>query len=92
MFLIKKMLIFIKKKFEKDLVLFITKEFMPLSFVEAPFFRRLILRQNPQLNFPLWQKFKNNFLPMIIEQTKEIFVSLAFNHVIHALYLLIFRY
>jgi hypothetical protein len=27
--------------FEEDLALFIAKEFVPLSFVEVPFFRRL---------------------------------------------------
>jgi hypothetical protein len=31
-------------QFEEDLVLFIAKELMFLSFVEAPFLRRLILR------------------------------------------------
>jgi hypothetical protein len=42
----------IQKGFEKDLTLFIAKELMSLSFVKAPFFRRLILKQNPSLNFP----------------------------------------
>ncbi len=40
-------------QFEEDLVLFIAKELMFLSFVEAPFLRRLILRQNPCVSFPL---------------------------------------
>jgi len=31
-------------QFEEDLVLFITKELVPLFFVEAPFLRRLILK------------------------------------------------
>jgi hypothetical protein len=31
-------------QFEEDLTLFIAKELMPLSFVEAPFLKRLILR------------------------------------------------
>jgi len=31
-----------QKQFKKDFVLFITKELMPLSFIEAPFFNRLI--------------------------------------------------
>jgi hypothetical protein len=31
-------------QFEEDLVLFIAKELVPLSFVDAPFLRRLILR------------------------------------------------
>jgi hypothetical protein len=33
-----------QKQFEKDVVLFITKELVPLSFIEAPCFRRLIFR------------------------------------------------
>ncbi len=40
------------KQFENGLVLFIVKELVLLSFVEAPIFRRLVLRQNPLLNFP----------------------------------------
>jgi hypothetical protein len=31
-------------QFEEDLVLFISKELVPLSFVEAPFLKRLILK------------------------------------------------
>jgi len=41
-----------QKQFEEDLALFIVKELVPLSFVEAPFFWRLILKQNPHFNFP----------------------------------------
>jgi len=41
-----------QKQFEEDLALFIAKELVPLSFVEAPFFQRLVLRQNFHLNFP----------------------------------------
>jgi hypothetical protein len=33
-----------QKQFEKDLLLFIAKELVPLSFVKSPFFRRLILK------------------------------------------------
>jgi len=58
-------------------VLFIAKELVPLSFVKAPFFRRLILKYNPRLNFPSRQKFRNELLPMITKWTKEIFVFLA---------------
>jgi hypothetical protein len=55
--------------------LLIAKEFVPLSFVEAPFFRRLVLRQNPQLTFPSTQKLRHDLLPHIVERTKERFVS-----------------
>jgi len=41
------------KQFENDIVLFIVKELVPLSFVDAPIFKRLVLRKNPLLNFPL---------------------------------------
>jgi hypothetical protein len=41
------------KQFENDLVLFIAKELVPLSFVEAPTFRRLVPRENALFNFPL---------------------------------------
>jgi hypothetical protein len=43
----------IQQEFEEDLTLFIAKELMLLSFVEAPFFKKLILNQNPCLNFSL---------------------------------------
>ncbi len=63
---------------------------MPLSFslliyysnsvdpLEALFFRRLTLTKNPQLIFLSRQKIKNDLLFMIIEQTKERFVSPTF--------------
>jgi hypothetical protein len=41
-----------QKQFEEDLALFIAKELVPLSFVEVPFFWRLVLKQNFHLNFP----------------------------------------
>ncbi len=68
----------LQKKFEENLenlVLFIAKELVPLSFVEGPFFRRLFLRQNPWLTFPSRQKLKHDILPRIAKRTKERFVS-----------------
>jgi hypothetical protein len=41
-----------QKQFEKDLVLYIAKELIPLFFGEFPFLRRLVLRQNPCTRFP----------------------------------------
>jgi hypothetical protein len=35
---------FHQKQFEEDVVLLITKELVPLSFIEVPCFRRLIFR------------------------------------------------
>ncbi len=56
-----------QKQFEEDLTLFIAKELVPLSFVEAPFFWRLVLKQNPHLNFPSRQVLVivNEILPKI---------------------------
>jgi hypothetical protein len=42
-----------QKQFEEDLALFIAKKLVPLSFVEAPFFRSLVLKQNPRFAFHL---------------------------------------
>jgi hypothetical protein len=42
-----------------------------LSFVEAHFFRRLILKQNTRLNFPSRQKFKHDLLCRIVKRIKE---------------------
>jgi hypothetical protein len=41
-----------QKQFEEDLALFIAKELVPLSFVEAPFLKRLVIVQNSCLVFP----------------------------------------
>jgi hypothetical protein len=62
---------FHQKQFEEDLALLITKVLVPLSFVEATFFRRLIIRQNPRLTFPSRQKLKHDILLGIVERTKE---------------------
>ncbi len=51
---------------------------MPLSFAQAPYFKRLVLRQNSQLNFPLKQQLKDvNLLLRMAKRTKEKFVSLT---------------
>ncbi len=52
---------------------------MPLSFVEAPFFRRLVRRQNVQLIFPSGQKLRHDILPRIVERTKKRFVFPTFD-------------
>jgi len=59
------------------LALFIAKELMPLSFVEVPFFQRLVLRQNPHFNFPSRWVLINEILPKIIEKTKEKYIYLT---------------
>ncbi len=71
-----------QKQFEEDLALFIAKELMPLSFVEAPFFRRLVLRQNPHLNFPSRRVLVlvNEILLKITKKTKEKYISLALEY------------
>ncbi len=59
-------------------MLLILKEFVPLSFAQATYFKRLVLRQNSQLNFPLKQQLKDvNILLRMAKRTKEKFVSLA---------------
>jgi hypothetical protein len=67
---------FRKKQFEDHLVLFITKDLhvLLLSFVHF-FFKRLLLRQNLQLNFPSKQKLEHDLLLRIVKMTKERFVS-----------------
>jgi hypothetical protein len=51
---------------------------MPLSFVEAPFFRILFLRQNPYFNFPSRQLLREGLLPRLAKKTKENFVFPSF--------------
>lgn len=65
----------IQKEFEDELTLFIAKELMSLSFVEAPFFRRLILKQNPHFNFPSKQVLVNDILQNMAKLTKDKYVS-----------------
>jgi hypothetical protein len=58
--------------------LFIFKlEVVPLSFVQLPFLRKLILMQNLDVNFPLKCQFMNKFLPMLAKKTKEKLISWA---------------
>jgi len=56
-----------QKQFEEDLALFIAKELVPLSFVEALFFRRLLMRQNPCVVFPSRRALVNDNLPRLAE-------------------------
>jgi uncharacterized membrane protein YqhA len=58
----------------KDLVLFITKELVPLSFVELPFLGRLILGYNLHVKFPLRCTLMHETLPNLDEKTKEKFI------------------
>jgi hypothetical protein len=55
-------------------VLLITKELVPLSFVEAPFFRKLVLTQNLHFNFPSKWVSKKGLLLKVAKKTKENFV------------------
>jgi len=66
-----------QKQFEKDLALFITKELVPLSFVETPVFRRLVLKQNPRFNFPSMRVLITEILLKITKKMKEKYISLA---------------
>ncbi len=63
-----------QKQLEEDLALFIVKELVPLSFVEAPFFRRLILRQHPCFNFPSSWVLINEVLLKITKKMKEKYI------------------
>jgi len=56
-------------------VLLVVKKLAPLPFVEAPFFKRLVLRQTPCLNFPSKQVLKEVLMPRVAKKTKENFVS-----------------
>jgi hypothetical protein len=64
-----------QKQFEEDLALFIVKDLVPLSFVKAPFFQRLILRQNPCFNFPFSRVLVNEVLLTSTEKMKENYIS-----------------
>jgi hypothetical protein len=66
-----------QKQFEEDLALFIAKKLVPLSFVETPFFWRLVLKQNPHLNFPCRRVLVNEILLKITKKTKQKYISLA---------------
>jgi len=46
--------------------------------VEAPFFRKLVLKQNLYLNFPSKWVSRNDLLPKVAKKTKENFVSISF--------------
>jgi hypothetical protein len=67
-----------QKQFEEDLALFIAKELVPLSFVETPFFWKVVLKQNPHLNFPSKRMLVNEILLKITKKMKEKYISSAF--------------
>jgi hypothetical protein len=46
--------------------------------VEAPFFRKLVLKQNLHFNFPLKRVSRKGLLPKVAKKTKENFVSISF--------------
>jgi hypothetical protein len=48
---------------------------VPLFFVEAPFFRRLFLKQNGPFHFPSRHFLMNDILPWVAEKIKEKYVS-----------------
>ncbi len=66
-----------QKQFEEYLTLFVTKELMLLSFVEAPFFWRLVLKQNLHFNFPSRWVLIIEILFKITKKMKEIYIALA---------------
>jgi len=45
--------------------------------VEAPLCRKLVLKQNPHLNFPLKWVSRKGMLPKVPKRTKENFVSIS---------------
>ncbi len=55
----------------KGLALFVVKELVSLSYIEAPCFGGLLLKHNPCFNFPSKQVFVNEILHRIIKKTKE---------------------
>ncbi len=66
-----------QKEFEKDLTLFIAKELVLLSFVEAPYFKKLFLKQNLHLNFRSRQTLINEILPRMTNKTKKMYTFSA---------------
>jgi hypothetical protein len=60
-----------QEQFVKDLVLLIANELVPLFFVELPFFRRLVMKQNPHVNFPSMCTLMYETLLKLIEKMKR---------------------
>jgi hypothetical protein len=56
-------------------VLLIIKELVPLSFVDAPLFRRFVLKQNSCFNFPSRWVLRGGLPPKVARKIKENFVS-----------------
>jgi hypothetical protein len=75
---------------KEDLGLLIVKGFMPLSFVEATFFTKLILGHNLHFNFPLKWQLKNDLLPIMAKKPWKSPYLQPLIHVIHAWLLLIY--
>lgn len=60
--------------FMEDLLLYICKSYQPLSTVEDPWFRRLVLSQNPRVVFPSRRQLMREHLPAMVAKTMEKFV------------------
>jgi hypothetical protein len=59
-------------------MLYITKGYHPLSFVESPWLRRLVLHQCKRVQFPIQKQLMNEVLPNIMKKPKEKYVFPTF--------------
>jgi hypothetical protein len=60
-----------QEQFETDLAVMVSKETsVPLSIVDSPWFRILVLRSDPRLVFPNRQRFTSDILPRVMRDCK----------------------
>jgi hypothetical protein len=57
--------------FHEDLILYITNGYHPLSSIENPWLRRMVLKQCPRVLFPFQHQPMTNVLPNIVKKIKE---------------------
>ena len=60
--------------FTEDLVWYLAKGYRPLSTVENPWFRRLVLRQAPRVVFPSRKQLVEDALPAMVTKTMDRYV------------------
>jgi hypothetical protein len=64
-----------QKAFERDLLLLLVKDLRPISFVDSPYVRQLILRLDPSVTIPSRREVREKLLPELRRWVNEEYVK-----------------
>jgi hypothetical protein len=65
--------------FIEDLVLMIVEGYMPLSIVQSPWLRWMVLHLCDQVWFPFRKQLVREHLPTLLQKTMEVYVFPSIN-------------